>query len=192
MWLQGSKLMPRHLWTLAFLCLGAAPLHAAGCPAERARYTQSDTRDFTAAFVRAGRHGTAASNLFFVVHSSRGSHWFRFNSANGYGRISLEAIPDPAGSNPQDGPQPIDASSDSAEDGDAARDSTFIPYRANLTEIMNPPQAGGNAPPVIVLPDLGARLWYDTSGSTRRLHMSRTAFRLSGCDGGGKARPQRR
>jgi len=184
--------MPRHVWTLVFVCLGAAPLHAAGCPAERARYIQPDSRDFTAAFVRAGRHGTVASNLFFVVRSRQGSLWFRFNSANGYGRISLEAITDPATSDPQDGPQPLNTSSNPTEDDDTVRDSTFIPYRADLTEIMMPPQAGEDAPPVIVLPDLGARLWYDTSGSTKRLQMSRTAFRLSGCDRGGQARPHRR
>lgn len=173
--------MRRYVWALAVTLLGVSSDDAAGCPAERARYRQADGHGFTAAFIAAGSYGTAASNLFFVVRSRGGSHWFRFQVANGYGGIFLEAITDPATSNPDDGPQPLDTSSGRGPDERTARGNAFILYRANLTEIENPPQAGDNAPPVIVLPDLGARLWYDTSASASRLSMSRAAFRLTGC-----------
>ncbi|HWM83940.1 MAG TPA: hypothetical protein VNQ56_17920 [Pseudolabrys sp.] len=180
--------MRRYVWALAPVILGALPTHAAGCPAEHAHYRQAGSHGFTAAFVAAGNHGTAASNLFFVVRSRNGNHWFRFQVANGYGGISLEAITDPAISNPDDGPQPLDTAPGRGPDEKEGRNNAFIPYRANLTEIQNPPQAGDNAPPIIVLPDLGARLWYDTGTSADRLFMSRAAFRLTACTKRTKAR----
>jgi hypothetical protein len=64
-------------------------------------------------------------------------------------------------------------------------DIRFIPYRADLTEIADAPRSGGRPPRVIVLPDLGAALWYGASalrGPNEREAMSRSAFVLSGCD----------
>lgn len=182
--------MRRWILALAVFLPSVSPLFAGECPAERARYTQVGSRVFTAAFVAAGSYGTAASNLLFVVRSRHESHWFRFQAANGYGGIYLEAITDPATANPEEGPRPRGASGDTQLDG-GVRGNAFIRYRANLSEIKNPMQAGESAPPVIVLPDLGATLWYDTSVLADRLNMSRAAFRLSGCAKPTKAKVQR-
>jgi len=161
------------------LFAATAPGWAAKCTAEHAHYVQAGGGEFTAGFARAGKYGTAASDLFFVVRSKSHAYWFRFNVANGYGGISIEPISNPASSRPEEGPLPL------LPEGDDRPPIAFIPYTAGLRALDNPPQAGEAPPPVIVLPDLGSVLWYDAAalGSKKeRELMSRSAFRLAGCD----------
>lgn len=154
---------------------------AASCVAEHARYAQVGRSDFTAALRPAGVESTAESDLLFVVQSKSHAYRFRFRQANGYGGISLEPM--------------VNSAIKSGEDNGLPDlpDIRFIPYRADLTEIADAPRSGGRPPPRIVLPDLGARLWYDAAalgGPKERESMSRSAFVLIGCDrkaGKGKA-----
>jgi hypothetical protein len=159
------------------LLAGVSPA-AAACTAERARYEQAGG-GFTAALLPAGPYGTAASNLFFKVEGKGRRLWFRFQASNGYGGIYLEPISDPGMADKETGPEPLAMGAD-----EVPQPIAFIPYRADLMEIVNPPQAGEKPPPVIVLPHLGVLLWYGFGGSdglTQRVAMARSAFRLAGC-----------
>lgn len=162
---------------------------AASCFAEHARYVQAGRTGVTATLVLAGSDSTAASDLLFIVRPKSHAYWFRFQQANGYGGISLEPVRNPAGAKAGErrGSHPVDLPLDMPE-------IRFIPYRADMTEIADAPRSGSRPPRLIVLPDLGAALWYDASalgGPKERESMSRSAFVLSGCDrktGTGKAR----
>jgi hypothetical protein len=182
--------MVRYACVLGLLLLAeASPARGAACTAERARYVQAGG-GFTAALVYAGSYGTAASNLFFKVEGKGRQLWFRFQTSNGYGGIYLEPISDPDTANKESGP----ASLATGEESGDAQAIAFIPYRSNLIEIADPPQAGDAPPPVIVLPGLGVLLWYGfdaADGVAQRVAMSRSAFQLARCGkAGSAARPR--
>lgn len=143
---------------------------AADCRAEHVLYSQAGRTGVTARLVRAGHDGTAASDLHLIVATKSHAYRFRFQQSNGYGGITLEPVLNSGA--PTDRPPDVS-------------DIRFIPYRADWTEISDAPQAGGRPPSVIVLPDLGATLWYDAAalgGPQQRQTMSRSAFLLSGCE----------
>jgi hypothetical protein len=159
---------------LLLLPMGA---DAAACPTERTRYVQAGRTGVTAALAPAGRDGTAASDLVFTVTLKSHPYRFHFQQSNGYGGISLEPIRQPAGAKAQEEMPEI----------------RFIPYRADFTEMDDAPHSNKPAPHLIVLPDLGATLWYDAAalgGPRERETMSRSAFVLAGC-GPKKGKPGR-
>lgn len=150
---------------LALLPMGAA---AASCLAERARYVQAGRTGVTARLAPAGDDGTAASDLVFVVALKAHAYRFRFQQANGYGGISLDPLPGPTKTQAQE----------------EVPDIRFLPFRTDFTEIADAPRASKPAPHLIVLPDLGATLWYDAAalgGPAERQMLSRSAFVLAGC-----------
>lgn len=160
---------------------------AASCTAEQAHYVQAGRTGFTAMLVRAGAESTAASDLLFVVKSKSHAYRFRFQQANGYGGISLEPVLYLTEAKTGDGTTMARMAAQGRPQGDQLLDMPeirFIPYRADLTEIADAPQSGGRPPQLIVLPDLGAALWYDSSalgGPKARTAMPRSAFVLAGC-----------
>lgn len=162
-------MMQKHRAALAgLLILFPMGADAASCPAEQARYAQAGRTGVTATLARAMHDGTAASDLLFVVALKSHAYRFRFQQSNGYGGISLEVLREPARTEVQ-------------EDEPEIR---FIPYRADFTEMADAPRSGKPAPHLIVLPDLGATLWYDAAalgGPAERVALSRSAFVLAGC-----------
>lgn len=166
----------------AFLAIvmGWSAQAASVCPAEAARYIQRDGNRTTAALVPAGSFGTAASDLYLRIATTRHRYWFRIQSANGYGGLSLEAIHDPTTGAPAERGRPL-AAPDIAEQ---ATPSRLIPLRRDLSEITDAPRTGTAAPEILLLPDLGPALWYDSAalgGNGERERVSRSAFVLASC-----------
>lgn len=182
------------------LLAGAAPAAAlevdpAPCPTERAQYRMEtgEEGDFRVAFVPA-RHGvSAASDLYLKLTTPQRDYWFGFAASNGYGSIALLPVSDPyAATAEESGPRDLLAGGDDGADGgDGAGDELLASLRffamdAALRVAESPPQKGEEAPPYLMMPDIGLALWYDVrslsadDGATAD-SMPRGVFKRTGC-----------
>lgn len=175
------------------LALVSAPAFAAECPAERAVYTMhsEDDGDFRAQFIPTLHMASAASDLYFKLTTPQRSYWFGFSASNGYGGVALMPISDPyAESAREDGPRDLLGTPETPEEeNDMMRQVAalrFIALGDDLMETADPPSSGDDAPPYLMMPEIGTSLWYGPLALTedpeaQRDPMPRGVFKLAEC-----------
>ncbi|OJW69915.1 MAG: hypothetical protein BGO57_11695 [Sphingomonadales bacterium 63-6] len=165
---------------------------AASCPVERALYTlPAEGGDIHAAFIPARNWPSAASNLYLKLTTAQRDYWFSFAISNGYGGISLLPVENPYDERAQDsGPASTLPEAERPEDEEAQIELLaqlrFLSMDRDLNVAENPPSAGEEAPPYLMMPELGQALWYDaalltTDPAAERDDMPRGVFRISTC-----------
>lgn len=156
---------------VACLALAAASAPAAAfevdpapCPAERAIYAmETDEGDFAAGFIPARHWPSVASNLYFRLQTPVRDYYFSFAVSNGYGGTTLIPVGDPfAPGADEDGPRMID----SGEEDGGGNELRFFAMDEALRVINDPPIKGADAPPFLMMPDIGLALWYSPSTLT--------------------------
>lgn len=184
---------------LATLALAApVPAFAAGvlddpgfCPVEQAVYELRDEAmgdAFGVSFVRARSFATIASDLYLRLTTPVRAYWFVFSVSQGYSGITLLPVTDPyRGEGPRDllGP-PFGDNPEGPEGNDIASLLRFLPLDADLGIDVEPPMSGEEAPPYLLMPEIGLALWYfpqALSGDPRaeRDPMPRGVFKRTGC-----------
>ncbi len=180
------------LCLLPLPALAQAPVIGPGsCEAERAVYemTAPDTEEnWRIGFVLARNMASIASDLYLKLTTPQRDYWFIFSVSQGYSGISVFPVTDPfAEGGPRDllGP-PFGANPDGATDPDILNALRFLSLDAELNIAFEPPMSGEDAPPYIMLPELGRALWYDAAALTEdeaadRDPMPRGVFRRTGC-----------
>lgn len=186
----------RALFCAAPLLLASTPaasqVEAVSCVAERAVYTMLDEDgEFRIALIPAQHQVSAASDLYLKLTTPQRSYWFNFSSSNGYGGITILPVSDPyAPTAQEDGPKELLPEVNDSFEEQAQRELLatlrFIALDKDLKELPNAPLGGEEAPPYLLLPEIGSTLWYAPSAlsedqSAQRDPMSRNAFRLVGC-----------
>ena len=163
----------------------------ATCEAERAVYemTALDTEEvWRIGLVPARNMVSIASDLYLKLTTPQRDYWFTFSVSQGYSGISVYPVTDPyADSGPRDllGP-PFGANADGVTDPDILNALRFLTLDAELNIAFEPPMSGEDAPPYIMLPELGRALWYDAAALTDdeaadRDPMPRGVFRRTQC-----------
>lgn len=163
----------------------------ATCPAERAVYAMTapgsdDT--WRLALVPARRTASIASDLYLKLVTPRRAYWFTFNVSQGYSGISVFPVTDPYaedGARDLLGP-PFGANPDGAADPDILSTLRFLSLDDDLTVFVEPPMRGEEAPPFIMLPEMGLALWYHAAALTgdsdaARDPMPRGMFKRTEC-----------
>jgi hypothetical protein len=163
----------------------------ATCEAERAVYemTAPDTDEvWRVGLVPARNMASIASDLYLRLTTPQRDYWFTFSVSQGYSGISVFPVTDPyAEAGPRDllGP-PFGANADGVTDHDILGALRFLTLDAELNIAFEPPKSGEDAPPYIMLPEIGRALWYDAAALTEdetadRDPMPRGVFRRTGC-----------
>jgi hypothetical protein len=163
----------------------------ASCEAERAVYEMSapDTDAiWRIGLVPARTTASIASDLYLKLTTPQRDYWFTFSVAQGYGSISVFPITDP---NRADGPRdligpPFGANPDGATDSDILGALRFLSLDAELNVAFVPPMRGEEAPPYIMLPEIGQALWYNAAAlsddpTADRDPMPRGVFKRTQC-----------
>lgn len=154
---------------VALAGLGAPPVLADDCPAERAVYElASDEGRLEVSFLRARNYASMASDLYLVLTTTQRSYWFTFSVSNGYSGMTLIPVTDPsrADANP-DGPKElIDLNGANDADMDVIRALRFYAMDDDFTFWFEPPMAGEPAPAYVMMPEIGLALWYDAGALT--------------------------
>lgn len=133
------------------LCGAAA--QAAPCHTEKATYKPVADDNGARLHFTAAKQPDAWSNLNLVLTSKRTgkTYRFRFTASNGYSSNYLIPVPDEAA-------KPTDDKR-AADDDAALLDMTAFFFAANMKSLAIP-SASTTAPKYILLPRLGAALWY--------------------------------
>lgn len=163
----------------------------ATCEAERAVYemTAPDTDEvWRIGLVPARNMASIASDLYLKLTTPQRDYWFTFSVSQGYSGISVFPVTDPyADDGPRDllGP-PFGANADGVTDPDILNALRFLTLDAELNIAFEPPMSGEDAPPHIMLPEIGRALWYDAAALTDdeaadRDPMPRGVFRRTQC-----------
>lgn len=163
----------------------------ATCEAERAVYemTAPDAEEvWRIGFVPARNMASIASDLYLRLTTPQRDYWFTFSVSQGYSGISVFPVTDPyTESGPLDllGP-PFGANADGVTDPDILSALRFLTLDAELNIAFEPPMSGEEAPPYIMLPEIGRALWYDAATLTDdetadRDPMPRGVFRRMQC-----------
>ena len=163
----------------------------ATCEAERAVYemTAPDTDEvWRIGLVPARNMASIASDLYLKLTTPQRDYWFTFSVSQGYSGISVFPVTDPyADGGPRDllGP-PFGANADGVTDPDILGALRFFTLDAELNIAFEPPMSGEDAPPYIMLPEIGRALWYDAAaltedGAAARDPMPRGVFRRTQC-----------
>ena len=175
----------------ALALLSASAASAADCPAERAVYEMTgEEGPFRVQLLPSLHMASAASDLYLQLTTPRRSYWFTFSASNGYGSIAVLPVSDPyADSTKESGPRDLLEPSYDAEegiDGELLARLHFFALDEDLRVFESPPQSGEPAPPYLMMPDIGAALWYDfqylteDTGDTSDT-MPRGVFKLARC-----------
>jgi len=143
-------------------------LGPANCEAERAVYemTAPETDEvWRIALVPARTQASIASDLYLKLTSPQRDYWFTFWVSQGYSGISVFPVTDPYAT---DGPrdllgQPFGDNPAGATDADILNALRFLALDAHLDVAFEPPMSGEDAPPYIMLPEIGRALWYDAT-----------------------------
>lgn len=135
------------------------------CPAERAVYRmQAEEGAFRAQLLPSLHMASAASDLYLQLTTPARSYWFTFSVSNGYGGIAVLPVSDPHDETARDnGPRDLLEPSYDAEegiDGEMLATLRFFAMDSDLKVFESPPQSGDEAPPYLMMPDMGAALWY--------------------------------
>lgn len=180
------------LFLLPLAALAQGPVVGpATCEAERAVYemTAPDTDDvWRIGLVPARNMASIASDLYLKLTTPRRDYWFTFSVSQGYAGISVFPVTVPyAEGGPRDllGP-PFGANPNGVTDPDILNALRFFTLDAELNIAFEPPMSGEEAPPYIMLPEIGRALWYDAAALTDdetadRDPMPRGVFRRTQC-----------
>lgn len=180
------------LFLLPLAALAQGPVVGpATCEAERAVYemTAPDTDDvWRIGLVPARNMASIASDLYLKLTTPRRDYWFTFSVSQGYAGISVFPVTDPYA---EGGPRdllgsPFGANPNGVTDPDILNALHFFTLDAELNIAFEPPMSGEEAPPYIMLPEIGRALWYDAAALTDdetadRDPMPRGVFRRTGC-----------
>lgn len=163
----------------------------ATCEAERAVYemTAPDTDEvWRIALVPARSPAGIASDLYLKLTTPQRDYWFAFSVSQGYSGVSVFPVADPDG---EGGPRdllapPFGANADGAADPDILNALRFLSLDADLNVAFEPPVSGEEAPPYLMLPELGRALWYDAAAlsgdpTADRDPMPRGVFKRAAC-----------
>lgn len=143
----------------------------ATCEAERAVYEiRAPDADevWRIALIPARAMASSASDLYLKLTTPQRAYWFTFSVSQGYSGISAFPVTDPyADGGPRDllGP-PFGANPDGVTDPDVVGALRFLSLDADLNVGFEPPMSGEEAPPYIMLPEIGRALWYDAAALT--------------------------
>lgn len=181
------------------LALGAGIVHAeeaaatgATCPAEQAIYTlPSEDGNIRASFIPAKNWPSVVTNLYLKLTTTQRDYWFTFAASNGYGGISLLPVANPYAAEAEDGgpastlPE-TETPEDEAIESELLGRLRFMALGSDLAVAENPPSAGDQAPPYLMMPELGLALWYDPASLTTdkdagQDFVPRGVFKLTGC-----------
>jgi len=175
----------------ALALLSACAANAADCPTERAVYQMTgEEGTFRVQLLPSLHMASAASDLYLQLTTPRRSYWFTFSASNGYGSIAVLPVSDPsAESAKESGPRDLlEPGYDPEEgiDGELLARLHFFTMDKDLQVSGNPPQSGESAPPYLMMPDIGAALWYDYQYLTEDSDdtsdsMPRGVFKLADC-----------
>lgn len=161
--------------------------NADACPAERALYELRDTESedvWKLQLVPARNMASIASDLYLNLVTPQRGYWFTFSVSQGYGGISILPVSDPY---IEPGPRDLLSGPGSeARMEEVGSFLRFMAFDAALAIANDPPNRGDEAPPYILLPELGQGLWYSAPAFTDdpaadRDPMPRGLFRRSGC-----------
>lgn len=163
----------------------------ATCPAERAVYELRvpDSDDvWRIELVPAQNTRSIASDLYMKLVTPVRTYWFKFEVSQGYSGISVLPVTDPysdTGSRDLLGP-PFGDNPDGTQDPDVLSTLRFLVFDESLTVLFEPPVSGDEAPPLIMMPEIGQTLWYNTAALTDsagadRDPMPRGMFKRTGC-----------
>lgn len=157
------------------LCAGifsqASAAPPAFCESERAVYemTAPDTDEvWRLSLVPAQNMASIASDLYLKLTTPQRDYWFTFSVSQGYSGISIFPVTDPyAPDGPRDllGP-PFGANAQAQNTEDIVGSLRFLSFDADLNVAFEPPMSGEEAPPFIMLPEIGLALWYDAAALT--------------------------
>lgn len=145
----------------------------ATCPAERAVYEleAEEGASFRVSLVPARTFASIASDLYLRLSTPQRDYWFTFGVSLGYGGTTLLPVSDPyAAEAAEAGPRGLLADS-SGSPGAAAQAALlsslrFLAFDAELDLQAMPPLSGEESPPYILMPEIGAALWYSASALT--------------------------
>lgn len=160
------------------------------CPVERAAYAMGiEDGDFSLSFIPARSCASMASDLYVRLGTSQRSYWFVPAMSNGYGGMTMLPVGDPyQESAEKNGPRRL-------LEADGVDAQSYVQTLANLQFyvlnekfdfISEPPANGDPAPAFIMMPELGATLWYDAAAvseypGAERDPMPRGVFRFARC-----------
>lgn len=177
--------------TVALATFPAGPVRAdTSCPAERATYAmEAEEGTFSVSFVPARSHASMASDLYLRLTTPQRPYWFTLAMSNGYGGTTLLPISDPYHETArEDGPRNLlDAEDVDAEAyGETLSNLRFYALDERLNIIDEPPASEEPAPAFVMMPELGATLWYDPAvvsedPAAERDPMPRGVFRFGAC-----------
>lgn len=179
------------LVAIALFTSGAAVAETP-CPAERASYAMhSEEGEFLVRLAPAGNWASAASDLYLRLTTPLRDYWFIFSASQGYGGTTLLPIRDPLTPEAlENGPQSLLAEpTDEAEEQEQIMllsSLRFMAMDSDLAVAPLPPASGEPAPQFLMMPEIGATLWYDPVSLTGdhdapRDPMPRGVFRLAAC-----------
>ncbi|WP_116653819.1 hypothetical protein [Pelagibacterium sediminicola] len=183
---------------VAALCLLPLPAPAqapvagpASCEVERAVYemTAPDTDEIWRIGLVPARHvASIASDLYLKLTTPQRDYWFTFSVSQGYSGISVFPVSDPYA---EDGPHdllgpPFGANPKGITDPDVLGALRFLTLDTEFNVAFVPPMSGEDAPPYIMLPEIGRALWYDAAALTEdetadRDPMPRGIFKRTQC-----------
>lgn len=161
------------------------------CEAERAVYemTAPETDEvWIIGLVPSRNMASIASNLYLKLTTPQRDYWFTFSVSQGYSGISVFPVTDPyADGGPRDllGP-PFGTDPNGVTEPDILNALRFIALDGDLNADFEPPMSGDEAPPYIILPEIGRALWYDAAAMTDdpsadRDPMPRGVFKRTAC-----------
>lgn len=162
------------------------------CPVERVTYAMgTEDGDFSLSFIPARSYASMASDLYVRLETSQRSYWFVLAMSNGYGGMTMLPVSDPfQESARQDGPRHLleEDSVDGQIYAQTLANLRFYVLNEKFDFISEPPVSGDPAPAFIMMPELGATLWYDPAIlsedlAAERDPMPRGVFRIAGCRG---------
>lgn len=171
--------------------LNAPVAGPATCPAERGVYELRvpDSADvWRIELVPAQNTRSIASDLYLKLITQVRTYWFKFEVSQGYSGISVLPVTDPyskGGSKDLLGP-PFGDNPEGTSEIDVLSALRFLAFDETLNVLFEPPVSGDEAPPLMMLPEIGRALWYDTAALTDapgadRDPMPRGMFKRTGC-----------
>lgn len=166
------------------------------CGAGQASYRLDADPRFVVRFVGLGFRASGESPYFLQLTTPTQAYWFRFAMSNGYGGMTLIPVRDPSQADPAEGAEDLQQSPAELEAfmGIAERLRVYtLDRQLQFLDYPPDPAAGRDeAPPFLLMPEMGNLLWYEPAllngrDDTPREEMPRGLFRLAACDGATRA-----
>lgn len=192
------RLLALALPVLLAACQPPAPevVPRLACGAAQASYRLDADPRFGARFVRLGFRASGDSPYFLRLTTPAQAYWFRFAMSNGYGGMTLIPVRDPSRADPAEGAQDLQQTPAELEEFTIIAERLRVYTLDRQLQFLDyppDPEAGrDDAPPFLLMPEMGNLLWYEPAllngrEGTPREAMPRGLFRLAACDGAPRA-----